>query len=118
MTLRYIFIYVLSYLPGKDKSFDRKYGTDTTGIISSGELSISDAKTKHNAIFYLPAPERVTQYMLSSLPIDYTAYTFIDYGSGKGRVLLTASQFPFQKIIGLEISEQASSRCLPKYPEI
>ena len=29
-------------------------------------------------------------------------FTFIDFGSGKGRVLLMASDYPFQKIIGVE----------------
>jgi SAM-dependent methyltransferase len=30
-------------------------------------------------------------------------FTFIDLGSGKGRVLLMASDYPFQKIIGVEL---------------
>jgi Methyltransferase domain len=30
-------------------------------------------------------------------------FTFIDLGSGKGRVLLMASAYPFQKIIGVEL---------------
>jgi SAM-dependent methyltransferase len=34
---------------------------------------------------------------------------FIDFGSGKGRVLLIASRFPFRRIIGVELSEQSSA---------
>jgi hypothetical protein len=30
-------------------------------------------------------------------------FTFIDFGSGKGRVLLMASDYPFKKIIGVEL---------------
>lgn len=106
MSLRYILIYLLGYLPGNDRSFDRRYGTDTTGLISTSKLSISDTKSSSNAIVYLPAPEGVTRYMIQSLPINYPEFTFVDYGSGKGRVMLTASTFPFEKIIGVEISSK------------
>lgn len=34
----------------------------------------------------------------------YGEYTFIDLGSGKGRVLLLASELPFKEIIGVEVS--------------
>lgn len=105
MTLRYALIYLLGYLPNKEKGFDRKYGTDTNGIIYSKNLSISDSKAKDNAIFYLSAPPRVTKYMIAFLDINHEDFAFIDFGSGKGRVLLVASDFPFQRIIGVEISE-------------
>lgn len=104
-TLRYVLIYLLGYLPGSDKSFDRKYGTETTGLISSRKLAIADSSSRTNAIIYLPAPEKVTRYMLDSLPIDYSRYTFVDYGSGKGRVLLVASMYPFDQVLGVELSE-------------
>ena len=41
--------------------------------------------------------------MLSALPIDYRDFTFIDIGSGKGRTLLMASDYPFRRIIGVEL---------------
>ena len=106
MTLRYVFIYLLHYEPNKDKKFDRKYGTDTSGIVYSGDLSIADNTVKSNAIFYLSAPRRITKYMIASLDVDYKEFTFVDFGSGKGRVLFVASEFPFGKIIGIEISEK------------
>ena len=106
MTIRYSLIHLLSYLAGKDTRFDRKYGTDTTGIISAREMAIDDEDAKSNAIFYLPAPESVTRHILGSLEINHADFSFIDFGSGKGRVLLVASTFPFRKIIGVEISEQ------------
>jgi hypothetical protein len=42
--------------------------------------------------------------VLSCLDIACEEYTFIDYGSGKGRALLLASEYPFKRIIGLEFS--------------
>ena len=44
--------------------------------------------------------------VLASLQIAFHDYTFIDFGSGKGRALLLASEFPFKRIIGLEFSPE------------
>jgi SAM-dependent methyltransferase len=41
--------------------------------------------------------------MLGSLGIDFRQFTFIDLGSGKGRTLLMASDYPFRRILGVEI---------------
>ena len=41
--------------------------------------------------------------MMASLPIDFHEFTFIDVGSGKGRTLLMASEYPFRRIVGIEI---------------
>lgn len=36
------------------------------------------------------------------------AYSFVDVGAGKGRALLLATELPFRKVIGVEISEELS----------
>jgi hypothetical protein len=41
--------------------------------------------------------------MMASLPIEFDPFTFVDLGSGKGRTLLMASEYPFQKIVGVEL---------------
>ncbi len=41
--------------------------------------------------------------MMAALPIDFREFTFIDIGSGKGRTLLMASDYPFRKIVGVEL---------------
>jgi len=33
-------------------------------------------------------------------------YTFVDVGAGKGRAILLASELPFRKIVGVELSEE------------
>ena len=52
---------------------------------------------------YQPTEPAVFREMLSSLPINYRDFTFIDIGSGKGRTLLMASDYPFRRIIGVEL---------------
>jgi SAM-dependent methyltransferase len=41
--------------------------------------------------------------MLDRLHIDFSRFTFIDLGSGKGRALLLASEYPFRRIVGVEL---------------
>jgi len=52
---------------------------------------------------YQPTDPALFAEMMASLPIDFCKFTFVDLGSGKGRTLLMASEYPFQKIIGVEI---------------
>jgi hypothetical protein len=39
----------------------------------------------------------------SSAKFDFREFTFIDIGSGKGRALLMAADYPFRRIIGVEL---------------
>jgi hypothetical protein len=52
---------------------------------------------------YQPTEPGAFQEMLDSLAIDYKQFTFIDLGSGKGRTLLMASDYPFRRILGVEL---------------
>src|SRR5229473_480520 len=52
---------------------------------------------------YQPSEPGLFHDMLASLRIDHRNFTFIDLGSGKGRVLLLASDYPFRRIVGIEL---------------
>ena len=52
---------------------------------------------------YQPTDATLFQEMLATLPIDFSEFTFVDLGSGKGRTLLMASEYSFRRIIGVEI---------------
>jgi len=52
---------------------------------------------------YQPTDAALFQEMMASLPIDFSEFTFVDLGSGKGRTLLMASEYPFRRIVGVEI---------------
>lgn len=98
----------VGYVPERDRSFDARYGTDTGDRIPTADLGIADETVRERAILYLPSPERVTRWMLNTLGIDYSQYSFVDLGCGKGRVLLVASTYGFQRVVGVEISEELS----------
>ena len=52
---------------------------------------------------YQPTEPALFHEMLQSLPIDFAEFVFIDLGSGKGRTLLMAADYPFRKIVGVEL---------------
>jgi SAM-dependent methyltransferase len=56
---------------------------------------------------YQPTDAALFHEMLNSLRdeahCDFREYTFVDLGSGKGRTLLMASDYPFRRIVGVEL---------------
>lgn len=98
--------HVLSYRPEADRSFDSRYGTDTSGKVETARLGIADTELREHAILYLPSPERVTRWMLDNVGVEPRDCSFVDLGCGKGRVLLVAAQRPFQAVIGVDLSPE------------
>src|ERR1700688_1339460 len=47
--------------------------------------------------------EMLASLVLASPKIDFREFTFIDIGSGKGRALLMAADYPFRRILGIEL---------------
>jgi 16S rRNA G966 N2-methylase RsmD len=85
--------------------FDRKFHVDTGGEIHLSDLDIQSPNSAFGNS-YQPSVPKVFFEMLGAIDIRYSDYTFIDFGSGKGLVLLLASSYPFRKIIGVEFSPQ------------
>ncbi len=92
-----------------EDAFDEKFGT-LTGVIKEQFMlhdSISMERYENSARYH-PTPIKSMYLALDSLKkhnINYNDSIFIDVGSGMGRNLLIASEYPFKKIIGIEISE-------------
>lgn len=86
--------------------FDQRFGVDTATVRSVSTLDVPLEIAAH-ATRYEPIP-RVDAY-LQSLTVPFEEYTFIDYGCGKGRALLMASDFPFRRIIGVEYSGELAA---------
>ncbi|HLB92446.1 MAG TPA: hypothetical protein VJK27_08915, partial [Terriglobales bacterium] len=76
-----------------DMEYDWEHRVNTTsGTLSWRERLLG---TFHSP--YQPTDPALFQEMMSALPIQFDEFTFIDIGSGKGRTLLMASEYPFQK---------------------
>jgi 16S rRNA G1207 methylase RsmC len=59
-----------------------------------------------HAIRYQATPTGIFQQMIRSLGIRYEAFHFIDFGSGKGRTLLLAAEYPFGSVTGVEFAPE------------
>jgi len=88
--------------------FDERYGTETAGIHEVGSLDIS-SKNARVAVRYQPSAEKSVRALIDRLDVDLSDFTFIDFGSGKGRVLLIAAAYPFKEVIGVEFSPQLNA---------
>jgi hypothetical protein len=86
--------------------FDEKYGTDTGGIREIRGLDIVAHAAAQSAVRYQPSGGQEVRTALDQLEIDYREFSLIDFGSGKGRVLLVAAGFPFKEVIGIEFSRE------------
>src|ERR1700749_719972 len=85
-----------------DLSFDLWYGTDTLRWVWVEDLG---ANSEHdaNAVGYRASKAWPLWRLIKRLKLPRDR-TFVDLGSGKGRVLLLAAQLKFQKIVGVEFS--------------
>jgi hypothetical protein len=86
--------------------FDEKYGTETRGLRDIHSLDVIVLPTARYAERYEPSSAELVRSQLEKLQIDYKRFTFIDFGSGKGRVLLVAAGFPFKEVVGIEFSRE------------
>jgi hypothetical protein len=89
----------------RQKAFDRRFGVNTTGTVDTHELDV-DEEGRKSGNHYEATPRSVFLRMVRSIHIDPRRFSFVDIGSGKGAVLLYASQFPFKRIIGIEHSHR------------
>jgi hypothetical protein len=85
--------------------FDWKFGVDTDGSINLNRLDIKSPNKAHGANYGATSPDVFWQ-AVASLEINYQDFVFVDLGSGKGRVVLLASELPFKEIIGIEFSPE------------
>jgi SAM-dependent methyltransferase len=84
--------------------FDQQFGVDTSGLMAAEELLSNAGNTElYNAGYFGVAPSAFRN-MLERLRPPFEQYTFVDLGSGKGRAMLIASEYPFRAICGVEIS--------------
>lgn len=90
------------------EKFDLRYGLDTQTPIPIRHLE-SSMPAAQFAIHYEGTPIKLIHKTLRQLKTDLRRFTFIDLGSGKGRVLLIAAKYPFKSVIGVEFSETLHS---------
>jgi cyclopropane fatty-acyl-phospholipid synthase-like methyltransferase len=85
--------------------FDKTRNVQTSAYIPLESLTVAgDGKSGFD---YYPTRPAAARQALEKIPIqNYSEYTFIDLGSGMGRMLLLAAEYPFRKIQGVEFAAE------------
>jgi len=87
----------------EDQDFDRSYGVDTGGVIPLDRVDVLGGNRAAGVSYWAIGPDDFRR-ALGAVAVRHEDFVFIDYGSGKGRALLLASEWPFKKIVGVEFS--------------
>ena len=85
-----------------DLSFDWRHGTNTMRWVEVSDLGAAGANRRYS-VRYQATKARPLWTLLNSLDLPRSG-GFVDFGSGKGRVLLMAALFGFSTICGIEFS--------------
>lgn len=88
----------------EDWWFDKSRSVDTNGYMPQVPAS-EVVGGLGDSLSYGPVRAANARSALRDIPVlDYSDYIFIDIGSGKGRALFVAAEFPFRKVIGIEFA--------------
>ncbi len=89
----------------REWKFDLLHNVDTKGLVWLDQLRIDSANAQHG-LKYEGVDPSLFRAIFSSLPVHFAGFTFIDFGSGKGRALLLASELPFRRVVGVEFAPE------------
>ncbi len=103
-------------VPGRENGsaapypFDVQYGVDTAGLVWGESLDRpSSEEAAYWATGYYGISPSAFTAALECLRLDWSRFTFVDVGCGKGRALLLALRFPFRRALGIELSPALAS---------
>jgi SAM-dependent methyltransferase len=100
-----------------DLAIEFRDRTGTSGIVPLTAMEIK-GENRERGEWYAPSGYRIIGQTLSALDSNTRRQTFVDFGCGKGRVLLRAARQDFSKVIGVEFAgelcEQARAVCRRK----
>jgi SAM-dependent methyltransferase len=89
----------------RDARYDAENHVDTGGLTHLEKLSITSPNRRFGVAHIATDPEEFARGV-SQLPIRHEEFVFVDLGSGKGRALLLAREYPFRRIIGVEFARE------------
>jgi len=105
-----------------EKLFDRQVEeltfVSSNAAAPTGKLQMANL-TRLKGPDYRPTPRLVFRWAMESIPEKPEDYAFVDFGAGRGRVLLLASHLNFARIVGVEFSEELHNDCemnIAQYP--
>lgn len=88
-----------------DVDYDWEFRVDTTSATVTWRTRLLGLL--HSP--YQPIEPELFREVINSLGIDFSQFTFLDLGSGKGRALLLAAEYPFCRVMGIELLPELNS---------
>jgi SAM-dependent methyltransferase len=88
----------------QERLFDLRYGTDTVAFADLKSLTI-EGQHAAEGTGYQPTRLRIARKVISALD-PTSGGGFVDFGCGKGRVLLLAADYGFRQITGVEFAKE------------
>jgi len=92
----------------REAAFDETLGVDTKGPVGLWHLKIRSDNLQ-DAIRYEGVNPSIFRKAMSNLGENFSDFTFIDLGCGKGRALLLAKEFGFSQIVGIEFAPELAA---------
>ncbi len=80
---------------------DRRRGVSTARAVKDRELGITDARCH----WYVATDYETFERAMRHVEFRPNEDVFVDFGSGKGRIVLLAAQYPFRRVMGVEFSQ-------------
>jgi SAM-dependent methyltransferase len=88
--------------------FDLEFGVRTSGLVAGRHLKSGHPHDRHATAYYGVAPSvfraMVKRWQKSRPGRAMKEVSFIDVGAGMGRALLLAAEFPFRRVVGVELN--------------
>ena len=86
-----------------EKYHEMRYGIQTDAWLKPEQLGVESA----DSLDYVPMPYRVIHQVMRKLDIRAgSGEVLLDMGCGMGRPMAVASRYPFERILGVEISPE------------
>ena len=88
-----------------DVLFNRRWGTDTGGLVNLAALTVARERALLSYGYQASSGRAFTE-ALAAGGIVPQHFAFVDYGSGKGRIVLLAAAAGFARAIGVEFAPE------------
>ncbi|MBI1201918.1 MAG: hypothetical protein GC182_05330 [Rhodopseudomonas sp.] len=99
---------------------DRRETHQTSPFYVVNEEELLGSVPAERERVYRPFPRLTFRWSVDSLGIEPAEFTFVDVGSGRGRILLAAAELGFRKVLGLEYARtlhEEACRNIADYPQ-
>ena len=89
----------------RGRRFDAANNVRTAGVVDFADLDMAGVNIDDSNDYEAIDP-KLFRKVVGALDIHYEEFAFVDFGSGMGRAVLLASEFPFREVAGVEFSPE------------